>query len=493
VSHVAEVDARSMSDEVPREVTVRDPRSGREEFSFVAMSATDLASLAGEFRSHQRAWRDLGLERRIDILSAWADALVDLRQELADAETRDTGRRRVSDDNSRAIIGAIRDWCSRVTRVDAAGRMAGVSSVIPTVTFETNLEPYPLVGMIAPWNNPLVLSTLDAVPALLAGCSVIIKPSEITPRFVEPINESILRVPELAKVFRYILGDAKTGEALVASVDALCFTGSVATGRKIAVACAERFIPSFLELGGNDPAIVTANADVDAATDAVLKGAVYNTGQMCFGTERVYVHESIVEEFVSTLVDKANRIEINWPDIRHGHLGPFIGPDQAAVVDAHLAEAIERGAQVLSGGPTEDHDGGRYMRPTVVTGVDHSMLLMQEETFGPVIPVMAYASEADAIELANDTRFGLSAAVLAGSRDEAAAIGAQLNAGAVSLQDTSLTPMIMGDLEKTSFGVSGLGGSRMGPNGYLRFLRKRALIARDGAPARMQDVAEDTL
>lgn len=468
------------------------PRTGEIDH-FVQMPTPEaVAAMIDEMRVAQRAWLALGLEGRLEALLAWADAVEASAQEIGDAESIDTGRYRVAHEVPHMVVSAIRDWCRRAPEILANAQPDGTSSVMPDVSFTTQVDPYPVVGVISPWNHPFLLSTTDAVPALIAGCAVIVKPSEITPRFIEPVMASIDSVPTLASVFRYVPGDGAVGAALIAQVDALSFTGSVPTGRAIAEACARRFIPAFLELGGKDAAIVTASADIPAAAAAVLKGAVHNTGQICFSTERVYVDQTIAEPFVAELVALAEQLELSYPDPRRGHLGPFIMQRQAEVVDDHLREALETGAQLRTGGPSEEHGGGVYMRPTVVTDVDHSMRLMREETFGPVIPVMTYADVDSAIELANDTEFGLSAAVLAGSVDEATRIAERLNAGAISLQDSSLTIGIMRDVEKMSYGRSGLGGSRMGPAGLLRFLRKKALIARNGPVQTMEQLAEHT-
>ena len=227
------------------------------------------------------------------------------------------------------------------------------------------------------------------------------------------------------------------------------------------------------------------------AATAVLKGAVHNTGQLCFSTERVYVAAEIHDRFVAELVDQARRLRLNYPDIASGHIGPFILGRQADIVDAHLSDAVGRGARVECGGPSEVLGGGRYMRATVLTGVTHAMTIMREETFGPVIPVVSYATRDEAVDLANDSEFGLSGAVIAGDAAEAEAIAHRLHAGAISLQDTSLTINIMRDVEKTSYGASGLGGSRMGPNGLLRFFRRKALITRTGAVVGMAELSED--
>jgi succinate-semialdehyde dehydrogenase / glutarate-semialdehyde dehydrogenase len=343
--------------------------------------------------------------------------------------------------------------------------------------------------VISPWNGPLMLSCLDPVPALFAGAAVIVKPSEVAPRFVEPLLDTIRAVPELAEVFTFITGDGRTGQQLIQLIDMLCFTGSVANGRKVAVACAERLIPAYLELGGKDPAIVTASADLDAAATAVLRGATSGTGQVCFSVERVYVHESVHDTFVAELVRKAGELRLNYPDINAGEIGPFGYERQAEIARKHLADALAKGAVLRSGGPPEvlgaesGMPGGHFMRPTVLTEVSHDMLLMTEETFAPVIPVMRYRTDDEAVALANDTHYGLSASVLAGTPEEAARIAMRVNAGTVALQDTFLTLFKTRDIGTNSFADSGLGGDRTGPGSILRFVRKKALMTQHAPPA----------
>jgi succinate-semialdehyde dehydrogenase / glutarate-semialdehyde dehydrogenase len=474
-----------------RTLSAVNPRTGEVDYQFVPPTSDEIHKLARELRTAQPGWRGLGLDRRMAAMRRWADEIDASAEDIGRAEAIDTGRRRVAHEVPKLVSDSIRGWCNQAPEIVERGLLSGVSSTSPTVTYRMQFDPYPLVGVISPWNHPFLLSTLDAIPALLAGCSVIIKPSEIAPRFIEPVAASIAAVPELHAVLRYVAGAAEVGRAVVENIDALCFTGSVATGRRLAQICAERFIPAFLELGGNDPVIVAASVDIPRAAAAVLKGAVQNTGQLCFSTERVYVDERIHDEFVDVLVSQAEKLELNYPDIGHGHLGPFISSGQAAIVDAQLADAVQRGAKVRTGGPSEVHGGGRYMRATVLTDVDHSMAVMRDETFGPVVPIMAYRDIDQALELANDTDFGLSGAVLAGTGEEAAQIAYRLEAGAISLQDTSLNVNIMRDAEKMSFGLSGLGGSRMGPAALIRFMRKKALVERQGPVLDMTALSED--
>jgi aldehyde dehydrogenase (NAD+) len=469
---------------------VRNPRTGEIDFELVETTPAEVHATAIELRQAQAAWAAASVDHRADVLRQWADAIEKDATRIADAEMADTGRARVSREVPFMVASSVRGWCDQAASVLEQARLQGVSSTSDTVSYDTEFEPYSLVGVISPWNHPFLLSTLDAVPALLAGAAVLVKPSEVTPRFVDPVSATIATVPELAAVLRYVTGGAATGQALIGEVDALCFTGSVKTGRALAVKAAERFIPAFLELGGKDAAIVSGSADVPKAAAAVLKGGVHNSGQLCFSTERVYVDGSIHDAFVDELVSQAAELELTYPDIDRGHIGPFIMQRQADIVDDHLRDAVERGATIRVGGFSETLGGGRYMRATVVTGVDHTMKIMREETFGPVLPVMPYTGIEEALRLANDTDFGLSGAVIAGTAEEARSIASGLNAGAVSLQDTSLTINIMRDVEKTSFGSSGLGGSRMGPNGLLRFLRRKALISRNGPVLTMDALRE---
>jgi acyl-CoA reductase-like NAD-dependent aldehyde dehydrogenase len=409
--------------------------------------------------------------------------------EIARALSIDTGRYLIATSEVQSVTGMIDRWTNLVPTLAAEEELR--SATLPTISYRSQYVPYGLVGIISPWNFPVSLCFIDAVPALLAGCAVFVKPSEVTPRFVAPAMQSIAAVPELAAVFHIQPGGRPTGEQLVERSDVVCFTGSVATGRQVAANAARHFIPAFLELGGNDPLIITASADLERATDVALRATCLATGQACQSLERVYVDRRIFDVFVKRLVEKASAIAPNWPDIHSGTIGPFIFGKQADTVAAQLADAVAKGAKVLCGGQIEDH-GGKWLRPTVLVDVHHGMQIMSEETFGPVIPVMPFDRIEEAIELANEGVYGLSAGVIAGSLEEAEAIGRQIDAGGISLNDGSLTAMCH-EMEKHSFKLSGMGGSRMGPAGYLRFFRRKVLIRQHGQPATMANIAEDNI
>ncbi|WP_212611908.1 aldehyde dehydrogenase family protein [Sphingomonas baiyangensis] len=472
-----------MADADTRLLPVRNPRTGATDFSLAVEPAAAVAAKAAALRAAQPAWEALGLEGRIAVMRRWLGEVAKRANAIAEADAVDTGGCHTSYLQGFITMGNIGGWIEDAAAALDRAQFAGPSKAMPSVDVRTQLVAYPLVGVISPWNAPMMLALLDAVPALFAGSAVLLKPSEITPRFIAPLFESVRAVPELAAVFDHAMGDGETGQAVIAEADLICFTGSVPTGRKIAIACAERLIPVFLELGGKDPAIVTASADIERAATAVLRGAVHATGQVCFSIERVYVHESIHDAFVARLVEKAAEVRVNSDDPRAGHLHPFTFAPQAAIVEAHIADAVAKGANVLTGGTVETIDGGLYMRPTVLTGVTHDMAIMREETFGPIAPVMSFVSIDEAVALANDTDFGLTASVIAGDAEEALAIAERVNAGSVFVQDTFLTFAKNRTVGTNSFGFSGLGGSRTGPESILRFVRRKALLVQHGEPA----------
>jgi acyl-CoA reductase-like NAD-dependent aldehyde dehydrogenase len=462
-------------------IRVRNPRNGQFDYEFPVPESEALARRARELRAAQRGWSAPAVERRIEVLQRWKGQLLAHRAAIVDALTTDTGRRLLALAEFSGTVGAIDRWCAQAPALMRGDE--GRSQAQPSITYRSQLVPYPLVGVISPWNFPLTLSLIDAIPALLAGCAVLVKPSEITPRFIAPLKDSIHAVPELAAVLDMVPGDGRAGAALVGLVDAVCFTGSVKTGRLVGRSAAEHFIPAFLELGGKDPVIVTESADLELATDVVLRASVLATGQACQSLERVYVQDTIYDRFVALLVEKAKAVPINFPDPHQGVVGPLIFDRQADIIAEQIEDAVKRGAKVLCGGTVEIHGGGgRWIRPTVVVDVDHTMQLMTDETFGPVMPVMKFHSVDEAVALANDGVYGLSAAVIAGTLDEAEGIAVQIDAGAVSLNDGSLTG-VMHEAEKNSFKCSGMGGSRMGPAGLTRFFRKKALLRQTGQPA----------
>ncbi|MFM9897729.1 aldehyde dehydrogenase family protein [Sphingorhabdus sp.] len=469
---------------------IRNPRTGEHDYEIAPLSPEQLVEVATAMRLAQPAWASRDVAERCAILLKLSDAISLHAETIAAALTADTGRAKISHIEVDGTVGLIRRWATGTNAIIASATVQNRPSAIPGISTSTRLIPYPLVGVISPWNFPMTLALIDAIPALMAGCAVIVKPSEVTPRFIRPLVAALTEVPEIPLMI--IEGDGATGAALVPVVDYVAFTGSVATGRKVGAAAAEAFITASLELGGKDPMIILASADPAKAAAIALRGSVINNGQACQSIERVYVAREIAEPFLVMLAEMAAAVRLNYPDINSGDIGPFIFEKQAAIVQDQIDDALAKGARLLAGGKVENLGGGLYLRPTVLADVTSEMAVMSQETFGPVIPVTIFDSIDQAVTLANNGIYGLSGAVIAGTAEEAETISAKLNVGAVSINDGALTSMVW-DAEKSSFGQSGLGPSRMGDSGLLRFFRKKVLIRQSGQARPLTAYSEDAL
>ena len=463
----------------PRILPVRNPRTGKPDMEIEVADGPAVAAKAAALRAAQPGWGGMPAAERAAAMGRWA-ALVGgkYRQAIIDADSHDTGYCEISRIAPDMMLGIIGGLCASAERQLAAAQTAGISRANPDIRYETILKPYNLVGVISPWNAPTMLSMLHCIPPLFAGCAVLLKPSEVTPRFTGPLFDSVREVPELAEVFDFVLGDGETGQALIENADYISFTGSVPNGRKVSEACGRRMIAYDVELGGKDPLIVLEGADLDRAVSAAIRGAISATGQVCFSIERIYVQDTVHDEFVERLVERARKIELNHPDPMGGHIGPFTGPMQAGIVAGHLDDAVAKGATIVEGGKPFKIDGGDYMRPTVLTGMSHDMKMMRSETFGPCMPVMKFQTIDEAIALANDTDYGLSAAVIGPDEETALAVAAQIDAGKVSVQDAFLT-FFGSEAKSDSFGASGIAGGR---HDLTRYMRRQALLVNSGEP-----------
>ena len=463
---------------------VRNPRTGEWDHEIPVTSPEDIASITTALRAAQAQWVAMGASGRAACLNRFADAVMAEVGPLGQALSVDTGRSTFAHFEAMKSVELIRMWAERAGPILDELVGAGQSGQVPAVHYQHRLIPYQVVAVISPWNVPLLLAMIDSLAALSAGCSVLLKPSEVTPRFIEPLQRALDAVPELAAVLRIVTGGPETGKAMIEQVDAVCFTGSVKTGRQVSQQAAACFIPAFLELGGKDPAIVLPDADIPLAARAIIRSAIGMTGQACQSLERIYCHESIAEPFTEELLAQLKVLSLTCTEDGAGDIAPLIFERQVETIQAQIDDALEKGATCLLGGEPVQA-GGIWYPPTLLTNVTHDMLIMQEETFGPVIPVVIYGDVEEAVALANDSTFGLSAAVFSADADAAKAVAERLQVGAISINDASLTG-IVNDVEKNSFRFSGMGGSRMGPAGLTRFLRKRALLIQTGEPAAVQ-------
>ncbi len=453
-------------------IEVRNPRTGKFDYIIIPLPPKLLVQQCSRMRRAQIYWQKLGVEGRIEILQQWKLAIISHRQQLTEALVADTGRLSISVLEVDTFIAQIDHWCHLGQNLF---KETLKNTSISFIQLQQEAVPYHLVGIISPWNFPLLLSIIDTIPALIAGCAVVVKPSEMTPRFVTPLLTTLNTVPRLREVLNFVEGDEEIDTTLIEYVDLISFTGGLERGQKVAQAAAKRFIPAHLEFGGKNPAIVLESADLDLATSAILWSSVVNSGQCYDSIERIYVAESILGKFFHLLIAKAHRLQLAYPTVESGEIGPIISETQAAIIKEHLQDAVSQGAILHCGGEVEDIGGGWWCRPTVITQVNHEMKLMTEQTFGPIMPVMTFSNVEEAIRLANDTIYGLSAAVFAESPTEAVAVAQQLDVGAVSINDAALTTVVY-DGEKNAFKFSGMGSSRTGATGLTRFMRKKAFL-----------------
>jgi len=423
-----------------RRLRLSSPVTGEPLHEISVANVDDVRAALERARKAQPAWDELGVAGRVRHLRRALDHLVAKQDEFIDVIVRESGKPR-----SEALMMDVFAGCDALNYVAKRAprllrpekrRLHGMLRLAKQL--RVVYRPLGVVGVISPWNGPFILSLDPTIHALAAGNCVLLKPSEVTPlsgRLVGDLFEAV-GLPE--GVLQVLLGDGETGAALVESgVDKIAFTGSVATGRKVAQACARRLVPCTLELGGKDPMIVCEDADLDSAAGGAVAGAFLNTGQYCCGTERVYVVDSVADEFVRRVVERAGAL-------RQGaegefDVGPLFWPHQLEVVEEHVADAFAKGARALVGGRRNPNLAGLYFEPTVLVDVTHEMKLMQEETFGPVLPILRVRDEDEAIRLANDSRYGLSANVWTRSKSHGVELANRIESGSVCVNDMALT------------------------------------------------------
>jgi acyl-CoA reductase-like NAD-dependent aldehyde dehydrogenase len=439
---------------------VRNPRTGVYDYEIPDCTAAQIVQCCKQLRNHQDAWLRSGITNRVAVLHEWRQSIIVNRELLIGALAADTGRTWETTAEVDWVIDAIDKWCT-----------------ISNSFYDEyeNWIPYQLIGVISPWNFPLALSLMDTIPALLSGAAVLVKPSEITPRFIEVINRTILAVPGLQKILLFTPGDASVGALMVNEVDLVCFTGSINTGKKVALAASKKLTPVLMEIGAKDPAIVLQRANLEVAATAILKGSTTNAGQNCLSFERVYVHESVHDDLVDLLIEKTKALQLVAEDQHKGEIGPIIFEKQVLMINTHLEDAKALGAIIVTGSEScEQIHGGFYCRPTILVNVTHNMLLMKEETFGPIMPIMSFSSTEEVVELANATKYSLGAAVFAATDEEAEDIANRIHAGSISINESALTAILHSG-DNLSFNMSGIGGLRIGHESFSRFLKKRTI------------------
>jgi acyl-CoA reductase-like NAD-dependent aldehyde dehydrogenase len=454
-------------------IEVRNPADGTIVGEVPNDSADTVAAKARELRLFQPEWEALGPRGRKTWLLKFQDWVLDNAEHLTDVVQSETGKVRADASIEAPMTAGLLDyWASNAEAFLSDRHPKPHNLLMMTKRLTTVYRPYPVVGLIIPWNFPFANASLDGIAALAAGAALLLKPSEVTPLSAVEFARGWTEIGA-PPVLALTTGYAETGAAVIANSDYVHFTGSTATGRKVAVACAERLIPCSLELGGKDPAVVLADADLERAANGIAWGGMTNSGQVCVSIERVYVEAPVYDEFVAKLTDKVGRLRQGKDDDRYRFdVGAMATAAQRDIVARHVDEAVAAGARVTTGGkPTGI---GTFFQPTVLADADHSMSCMQEETFGPTLPVVKVADEDEAIRLANDCRYGLSATVWTSDPARGERVARKIEAGAVNINDAMANGFQFG-LPMPGWKDSGIGARNGGAEGMLKYCRAQAI------------------
>ena len=406
--------------------------------TFACATEDEVHQAVAKAQAVQPAWNAVGVRARLDFLHEFQRLLQEKKSEVARTIATEAGKPYVEALTTEILV--VLDTARFLLENSAAllrdeplphGNLA-----MKTKAGRLLREPYGVLGIISPWNYPFSIPATETLAALVAGNAVVVKPSELTTLCVLELERLLKEAGFPNKVFQVVAGDGPTGVALINSeIDKIIFTGSVATGKRVAQAAAARLLPTVLELGGKDPMLVLQDADIEIASSGAVWGAFVNAGQTCLSVERCYVHRSLYERFASACVAKAERLRLGSGLDEDTEVGPLIHARQLAIVEAHVEDARQRGARILTGGTRVAGLGQNFYAPTVLADVTHEMRIMREETFGPVLPIMPFDTEEEAVRLANDSEFGLAASIWTCDRERGEALGERIQAGTVMVND----------------------------------------------------------
>jgi acyl-CoA reductase-like NAD-dependent aldehyde dehydrogenase len=421
-----------------RKISSVNPATGEVLRELECASEAEVQATVARARAAQPAWAGIGARRRIAVLRKFQRTLLEKKSDIAEAITREAGKpvAEALTTEVLVVLDAARFLIDNAWRLLRDEPLPHGNLAAKLKSGRLVREPFGVVGIISPWNYPFSIPATETLAALVAGNAVVLKPSEFT-SLVALELQSLLHTAGVPRdVFQVVIGDGATGATLIRSeIDKLVFTGSVATGKRIAVVAAERLLPVMLELGGKDPMLVLDDADVEVASSAAVWGAFVNAGQTCLSVERCYVHRSLYDVFLSACVEKTGKLRVgNGVDLEID-VGPMIHERQLQIVEAHVEDAVARGARVLAGGSRLPELGKNFYQPTVLADVTHEMRIMREETFGPVLPVMVFDNDDEVVQLANDSEYGLAASVWTCNCARGEHLASRIQAGTVMVND----------------------------------------------------------
>jgi acyl-CoA reductase-like NAD-dependent aldehyde dehydrogenase len=421
-----------------RTITSVNPATQENLRTFTCLTENEVHAAVRRARAAQVSWNALGVRRRVEVLREFQHRLHEKKSDVARVITSEAGKPYVEAllTEVLVVLDAARFLIENAVDLLRDQPVSHGSLAMKTKSGRLLREPLGVIGIISPWNYPFSIPSTEALAALVAGNAALVKPSELTTLCTMQL-ETLLHGAGVPKdVFQVLPGDGPTGVALInAEIDKIIFTGSVPTGRRVGQTAAAHLLPAVLELGGKDPMLVLEDADVDTASSGAVWGAFVNAGQACLSVERCYVHRSLYEQFAQECTRKAERLRVGNGMDEQTDVGPLIHERQLAIVEAHVEDARQRGARILTGGKRLTELGPNFYAPTVLTDVSHEMRIMREETFGPVLPIMPFDTDEEAVQLANDSEFGLAASVWTRDTQRGEALARKIQAGTVMVND----------------------------------------------------------
>jgi acyl-CoA reductase-like NAD-dependent aldehyde dehydrogenase len=424
------------------ELVSRNPATGEEIGRAPQTMPEEVARAVGRAREAQPEWSRRRFSERGRLIMKARKIILKEMEEIALLISRETGKP-VSEAISMELattLDLMQYFARKAASLLSPRRISvGQYALMGRSSYEI-YKPLGVVGIISPWNFPWATPLDEVVMALLAGNAVVVKPSELTPLTGLKIKDVFDRAGLADGILQVVTGDSSTGAALVgAGVDKIVFTGSVATGKRVAEAAAKYLTPVVLELGGKDPMIVLDDANIPNAARGAVWGAFANSGQACASVERCYVHESIAERFVAEVVSETKRLHQSIGADQTADIGSMTSERQLLAVQRHVDEAIGKGATALTGGDRVPDSAGPFFEPTVLVNVNHDMDVMRDETFGPVLPIMTFKTDEEAVRLANDSVYGLCASVWTGNIARGRRLAERIDAGTVMVNDVLYT------------------------------------------------------